>query len=97
MRGVGRALEALGTWDAATKSRVRTAIAEALARPVARVEKVVVVRNASVPDLAWVEGRDVWAHELLEAATAKLLAGARAAGVAVAGEAEALALDPRPS
>jgi acrylyl-CoA reductase (NADPH)/3-hydroxypropionyl-CoA dehydratase/3-hydroxypropionyl-CoA synthetase len=93
MRGVGRALETLGAWDAATKSRVRTAIAEALAKPVARVEKVLVVRNASVPDLAWVAGRDVWAHELLEAATAKLLAGARGAGVAVKTEADALALD----
>ncbi|HTA19420.1 MAG TPA: AMP-binding protein, partial [Polyangia bacterium] len=92
MRGVGRALERLA-WDAATKARVRTAIAEALARPVARVEKVVVVRNTGLPDLAWVAGRDVWAHELGAAATAKLLANARAAGVAVATENEALALD----
>ncbi|MDB4980573.1 MAG: acs [Myxococcales bacterium] len=92
MRGVGRALEGLSGWEAAMKSRVRTAIAEALARPVARVDKVVVVRNATLPDLAWVAGRDVWAEELLVAAERKLLANARAAGVAVASEAEALAL-----
>jgi acrylyl-CoA reductase (NADPH)/3-hydroxypropionyl-CoA dehydratase/3-hydroxypropionyl-CoA synthetase len=92
MRGVGRALESLAAWDAATKARVRTAIAEALARPVARVERVVVVRNATVPELAWVAGRDVWAHELLDAAADKLLANARAAGVAVSTEAAALAL-----
>jgi acrylyl-CoA reductase (NADPH)/3-hydroxypropionyl-CoA dehydratase/3-hydroxypropionyl-CoA synthetase len=95
MRGVGRALERLA-WDATTKARVRTAIAEALARPVARVGKVVVVRNTGLADLAWVAGRDVWAHELADAATAKLLANARAAGVAVTTEAEALALDAAP-
>ena len=93
MRGVGRALEALAGCPAPTKARVRTAIAEALAKPVARVERVVVVRNTGLPDLAWVAGRDVWAHELGEAAAQKLLANARAAGVAVASEAEALALD----
>ena len=87
MRGVGRALEGR-RWDAATKARVRTAIAEALAKPVARVEKVVVVRNTGLPDLAWVPGRDVWAHELVETATKKLLAKA-----GVATEAAALALE----
>ena len=92
MRGVGRALARLA-WDASTKARVRTAIAEALAKPVARVEKVVVVRNTALPDLAWVAGRDVWAHELVDAAARTLLANARAAGVNIATEAEALALD----
>jgi acrylyl-CoA reductase (NADPH)/3-hydroxypropionyl-CoA dehydratase/3-hydroxypropionyl-CoA synthetase len=87
MRGVGRALEGR-RWDAAAKARVRTAIAEALAKPVARVEKVVVVRNTGLPDLAWVPGRDVWAHELGEAATKKLLASA-----GVATETAALALE----
>ncbi|HVX95625.1 MAG TPA: AMP-binding protein [Polyangia bacterium] len=96
MRGVGQALEGLPAWDAATKARVRTAIAEALARPVARVEKVVVVRNTGLADLAWVPGRDVWAHELIEAATAKLLASARAAGVPIAREEDVLALDAAP-
>jgi acrylyl-CoA reductase (NADPH)/3-hydroxypropionyl-CoA dehydratase/3-hydroxypropionyl-CoA synthetase len=92
MRGVGRALERLAR-DAPTKARVRTALAEALAKPVARVDNVVVVRNTSLPDLAWVAARDVWAHELGEAATRTLLANARAAGVAVTTEAEVLALD----
>ena len=92
MRGVGRALERLAR-DATTKARVRTALAEALAKPVARVEKVVVVRNTALPDLAWVAGRDVWAHELVDAATRTLLANARAAGVAVTMEAEVHALD----
>jgi acrylyl-CoA reductase (NADPH)/3-hydroxypropionyl-CoA dehydratase/3-hydroxypropionyl-CoA synthetase len=88
MRGVGRALESLAGWDAARKARVRTALAEALAKPVARVEKVVVVRNTGLADLAWVPGRDVWAHELVEAATRKLLASA-----GVETEGAALALD----
>jgi acrylyl-CoA reductase (NADPH) / 3-hydroxypropionyl-CoA dehydratase / 3-hydroxypropionyl-CoA synthetase len=96
MRGVGNALEAVASWDAATKARVRMAIAEALAKPVARVERVVVVQNTNIPDLAWVAGRDVWAHDLLDAATRKLLGNARAAGVTVSSEKDALALDPEP-
>jgi acrylyl-CoA reductase (NADPH)/3-hydroxypropionyl-CoA dehydratase/3-hydroxypropionyl-CoA synthetase len=92
MRGVGRALELISAWDAGFKSRVRMAVAETLAKPASRVDAVVVVKHTSVPDLAWTQGRDLWAHDLLEAATAKLLAGARASGVRVSSERGVLAL-----
>jgi acrylyl-CoA reductase (NADPH) / 3-hydroxypropionyl-CoA dehydratase / 3-hydroxypropionyl-CoA synthetase len=92
MRGVGRALELISAWDAAFKSRVRMAVAEALAKPSPRVQAVVVVRHTSVPDLAWTAGRDLWAHDLLDAATHKLVAAARAAGLRVDSEDDILAL-----
>jgi acrylyl-CoA reductase (NADPH)/3-hydroxypropionyl-CoA dehydratase/3-hydroxypropionyl-CoA synthetase len=92
MRGVGRALELTSGWDAAFKSRVRMAIAEALAKPCSRVQAVVVVRHTGAPDLAWTAGRDLWAHDLLDAATSKLVAAARAAGLRVSTEREILEL-----
>ncbi len=92
MRGVGRALEQISIWDAAFKSRLRMAVAEALARPSPRVRAVVVVKHTAVPDLAWTVGRDLWAHELLDAATTKLVAAARSAGLRVSNEQEILAL-----
>ena len=73
MRGIGNALEKISTWDAATKSRVRTAVAEALVASPQRVQNVVVVKHTANPDLAWRSGRDVWAHELLAQATKKLI------------------------
>jgi acrylyl-CoA reductase (NADPH)/3-hydroxypropionyl-CoA dehydratase/3-hydroxypropionyl-CoA synthetase len=96
MRGVGNALEAVAVWDAATKARVRMTVAEALASPTTRVEQVVVVQNTNIPDLAWALGRDVWAHDLLDAAARKLLANARAAGVTVTSEEDVLALPAEP-
>ncbi len=95
MRGVGRALIALGgegrisTADAA---RVRIAIASSLVALPPRVETVIVVRHTAQPDVIWREERDRWSHELTDAALETLLAKARGAGLAVATQAELLAL-----
>jgi acrylyl-CoA reductase (NADPH)/3-hydroxypropionyl-CoA dehydratase/3-hydroxypropionyl-CoA synthetase len=96
MRGVGRGLERVAAWDAAFKSRVRVAVAEALSKPLSRVAAVVVVKHTGIPDLAWTPSRDLWAHDLLAAATDNLLARAKAAGVNASTEREALAL-PTPA
>ena len=95
MRGVGRALIALGkegriaTSDAA---RVRLAIASSLVTLPPRVDTVIVVRHTAQPDIVWREERDRWSHDLTDAALATLLQAARAAGVPVADEAALLAL-----
>ncbi len=99
MRAVGRALGTLaasGAIDPASAARARIAIASALVDGLPpRVEKVVVVRHAHVPDLLWRPERDVWAHDLEADALETLLAAARAAGIAVADEAALMALsDP---
>jgi len=99
MRAVGRALGALasaGGIDPASAARARLAIAGALVESLPpRVDRVVVVRHAGVPDLVWRPERDVWAHELLAEALGELLAAARAAGIPVSAEADLLALpDP---
>jgi acrylyl-CoA reductase (NADPH)/3-hydroxypropionyl-CoA dehydratase/3-hydroxypropionyl-CoA synthetase len=91
MRGVGRALAA-ASLDAATASGIRTAIARALVATPPRVETVIVVRHTAQPGLLWRPERDRWSHELLARATDRLLAAARAAGVAVADEAALQAL-----
>jgi acrylyl-CoA reductase (NADPH)/3-hydroxypropionyl-CoA dehydratase/3-hydroxypropionyl-CoA synthetase len=83
MRGVGRALAELtgsGALGAAAGAQVRTTLARALVEVQSAVETVVVVRHTGQADVPWREGRDVWAHELLAAADAELLAGMRAAG-----------------
>ncbi len=98
MRGVGRALAALGRegrLDSAGAAKVRIAAASALVATPPRVEAVVVCRHVAVPDLVWREGRDRWAHDLTDSALETLLANARAAGFAVATEAELLALPDR--
>ena len=90
MRGVGRALTALGlagTLPAAEAARVRIAVAEALVATPPRVDAVIVVRHTGQPDLVWRPERDRWSHDLTDAAGARLCA---AAGVAT--EAELLAL-----
>jgi len=95
MRGVGRALEGLAGISPVEASRIRTAIASALVTTPARVDTVIVVRHAAQADLLWRPERDRWAHELTGAAMQTLLAAARAAGHAVADEAQLLALDDR--
>ncbi len=95
MRGVGRALEAIGGLPAAEASRIRTAIASALVATPPRVQAVVVVRHTAQPDLVWRPERDRWAHELTGTGLATLLEAARRAGHAVADEAALLALDDR--
>jgi len=89
MRGVGRALTALGlagTLAAADAARIRIAVAEALVATPPRVEAVIVVRHTAQPDLIW-RDRDRWSHELTDAAATKLCAAA-----GVASEADMLAL-----
>lgn len=95
MRGVGRALAALGAGagiDAKDASRIRTEIAKALVSAPPRVEKVIVARHAPDPNLIWREERDQWADELTNAALEEILASARKKGLKVKNEAELLAL-----
>jgi acrylyl-CoA reductase (NADPH)/3-hydroxypropionyl-CoA dehydratase/3-hydroxypropionyl-CoA synthetase len=95
MRGVGRALRDLGRQgrlNAAEASRVRTAVAEALVATPPRVDAVVVVRHTAQADLVWRPERDRWSHDLTDAALARLLQAAQAAGFAVADESALLAL-----
>ena len=81
MRIVGNAIEAVSqkistgfsAWNAAAKSKTRIAIAEALVQPLKRVEKVIVVKHVNIDNLAWNPARDLWAHELVEAAAKDLL------------------------
>ena len=90
MRGVGRALADLGkagSLDAAQAARIRIAVAEALVATPPRVDHVIVVRHAALPDIVWRPERDVWSHDLTDAAAAKLCAAA-----GVADEAALLAL-----
>ncbi|MGQ9366875.1 AMP-binding protein [Azospirillum sp. ST 5-10] len=79
MRALGRALDAGGGVDSRALADLRASVAEALAAAPPRVERVVVVRHAGLAEIAWVEGRDVWAHDLLETAAGTVCA---AAGVA---------------
>jgi acrylyl-CoA reductase (NADPH)/3-hydroxypropionyl-CoA dehydratase/3-hydroxypropionyl-CoA synthetase len=95
MRGVGRALIALGSEgriSSADAARVRIAIASSLVTLPPRVETVIVVRHTAQPDIIWREERDRWSHELTDAALETLLASAREAGFAVTTQAELLAL-----
>ena len=89
MRGVGRALADLGkagTVDSTAAARIRIAVAEALVATPPRVDAVVVVRHTGQPDIVW-RDRDVWSHDLTDAALGEILAAAH-----VASEAELLAL-----
>ena len=98
MRGVGRALKELGKGGRLTPAeaaRVRVALASALVTLPPRVDAVIVVRHTGQPDLVWRPERDRWAHELTDAAMETILANARAAGFAVDGEADLLALSDR--
>ncbi len=95
MRGVGRALIALGSEGRITSAdaaRVRIAIASALVTLPPRVDAVIVVRHTAQPDVIWHEERDRWSHELTDAALETLLAAARGAGFEVMTQAELLAL-----
>lgn len=72
MHVVGKALEGIKQWDATKKSKIRTLIAEALVKIQSPV-KTVVVQLTKTPDISWNTKRDLWAHELLEATTKRLL------------------------
>ncbi|HUN52498.1 MAG TPA: enoyl-CoA hydratase-related protein, partial [Candidatus Sulfotelmatobacter sp.] len=72
MRAVGTVLDARNDLDPLRGAELRIDLAEALSRAPARVEAVVVVRHAGLPEMAWVEGRDRWAHELIATAEQEL-------------------------
>lgn len=91
MRGVGQGLVRLADLDAAAQSQIRTAVAQALVAAPPRVDAVVVVRHTG-QEILWREGRDRWSHDLLAAASEKILAAARAAGVDVRSEQDLYAL-----
>ncbi|MEM1381762.1 MAG: AMP-binding protein [Pseudomonadota bacterium] len=95
MRGVGRALSALGQaggLDAKRAAQLRIAAAETLVASPPRVDAVVVVKHTGQADLIWNSSRDHWSHDLTDKASAELLAAARAAKIDVADEAALLAL-----
>lgn len=75
MREVGQVLAEVGL-DATRTAELRALLAEALSDSPARVDKVIVVRHVGFTELPWSEGRDVWAHDLLEVAQAKVFATA---------------------
>lgn len=75
MQAVGRALEEIKEWDSATKSKVRTRLAEALVLQDPRVLTTVVVQHTKNPDLLWNSARDQWSHDLLQKASQKILKG----------------------
>jgi acrylyl-CoA reductase (NADPH)/3-hydroxypropionyl-CoA dehydratase/3-hydroxypropionyl-CoA synthetase len=89
MRGVGRALADLGkagVVDSTSSARIRIAVAESLVATPPRVEAVVVARHTGQPDIVW-RDRDVWSHDLTNAALAEILA---AAGLATEADLQAL-------
>lgn len=67
MHGVGQVLEKIKL-DPSVKSKIRTAIAEALVNTEQRVEATVVVQFTKIPDLSWNGKWDKWAHDLLKQA-----------------------------
>ena len=98
MRGVGVALRELGEegrLDAAAAGAIRTATARALVETPTDVERVVVIRHTGQADLPWSQGRDVWAHDLLDAAGSQVLEAARRTGFQVDHEDALLALPDR--
>ncbi|HEY0832804.1 MAG TPA: AMP-binding protein [Azospirillum sp.] len=76
MRELGKALDRRGGLDAGSIADLRASVAEALTQAPPRVETVIVVRHAALPEIAWVEGRDVWAHDLLTQAERAVCAAA---------------------
>lgn len=55
---------------------LRADIAEALSASPSRVSHVVVVKHAGIANLPWLEGRDVWAHDVLAQAELQVLSAA---------------------
>jgi acrylyl-CoA reductase (NADPH)/3-hydroxypropionyl-CoA dehydratase/3-hydroxypropionyl-CoA synthetase len=92
MRGVGKALAAIGSGETAEaltarqSAQLRIAIASALVESPPRVDAVVVVKHTAQPDLVWNASRDHWSHDLTQAAAERLVAAAREAGLDVADE-----------
>jgi acrylyl-CoA reductase (NADPH) / 3-hydroxypropionyl-CoA dehydratase / 3-hydroxypropionyl-CoA synthetase len=92
MRGVGMALAEFNDMDAGEKSNLRTVIAKGLVDAPPRVDAVIVVRHTRQQDLNWRPERDRWSHELLQEATAQILAAAKEAGYTANSESELLNL-----
>ncbi|MGK0500383.1 MAG: acrylyl-CoA reductase (NADPH)/3-hydroxypropionyl-CoA dehydratase/3-hydroxypropionyl-CoA synthetase, partial [Oceanicoccus sp.] len=78
MREVGSVL-AKAKLGSAKTAALRAELAERLSKSPARVEHVVVVRHVGLTDMSWTEGRDIWAHDLIEQAQEKVLAKAKLA------------------
>ncbi len=102
MRGVGKALTAIGNGEGECESmsprqsaQLRIAIAGALVDSPARVDAVVVVRHTAQPDLPWNPDRDYWSHNLTDEAGEVILAAARHMGFNVTSEAELYTLSDR--
>ncbi len=72
MREVGKVLGS-AKLSANKTANLRADLADALSRTPSRVTHVVVVKHAGIQDLPWVEGRDVWAHDVLALAQEKIL------------------------
>jgi acrylyl-CoA reductase (NADPH)/3-hydroxypropionyl-CoA dehydratase/3-hydroxypropionyl-CoA synthetase len=99
MRGVGKALGAIGAGENGGEAmtskqlaQLRVAIASALVDSPPRVEAVVVVRHTGQPDLAWNAERDHWSDDLTAEASQTIVDAARNAGFDIADEADLLAL-----
>lgn len=92
MRGVGKALQSIKNWDAGTKSKVRTAIAESLVKVKPTVTTTLVIPYAKIHDLNWNNTRDKWAHELLEKAEKEIINNGKSLGILISNENELLAL-----
>ena len=75
MREVGHVLAQEGLENEHT-AELRAALARALSDSPSRVDRVIVVEHVGLSDIPWHEDRDVWAHELLDAAESRVLGAA---------------------
>ena len=78
MRELGKAIDAEAGLDPTKKAEVRTAVARRLADDRHTVDKVVVVRHTGQEIVH--QPRDQWSHELVAAATERVVANARGVG-----------------
>ncbi|MDJ0894609.1 MAG: AMP-binding protein [Alphaproteobacteria bacterium] len=76
MRALGQALDVQGALGDEETASLRADLAEALVAAPRAVERVIVVRHVDLPEIAWTPDRDVWAHDLIATAEAKLCAAA---------------------
>jgi len=81
MHAVGIAFDQISSWTPGVKSKMRTAIAEALVKAQQCVEKVVVVKHVQINDLTWKSGRDLWLHDLEHAAIQQFITMAKSLGI----------------
>ncbi len=91
MRELGRALAEESALSPEQTASVRTTVARRLAAVTHTVEQVIVVRYTG-QDIVQ-QPRDRWSHDLLEAATSRVLERARAAGIEARDLDQLMALD----